>query len=74
MSAPTKLRIWYFLTVSVQISIRVQFSCIFHSEVFPQPLSGIQGKTKHEMGFPCGVKKTPPSFSLSEGRDVIIYC
>lgn len=64
MSAPTKLRIWYFLTVSVQISIRAQFSCIFHSAAFPQLLSGIWGKTKHEMAFPYGVKKTPTTIQF----------
>lgn len=73
MSAPTKLKIWYFLTLSVQITIRVQFSCIFHSEVSPQPLYGIHDKTKHEMGFPYGVTNTSP-FSFREGRDFIIYC
>lgn len=34
----------------------------FHSQM----LSGIQGKTKHEMDFPYAVEKSPPLFSLNK--------
>lgn len=61
MSAPTKLRIWYFLAVSVQIGISPIFPAFSTLQPFPSHCLGIQGKTKREMGFPYGLKNTPPT-------------